>query len=208
MINNNNFILILFFLIILFIFYKYNNIYEGIRNTFYFDNDSNYEYIDNIDKIKCPNFDCKNNNDQILLIGKDINNNNIFKYENQLYNINNEKLILYKENDDNKVYYYNFPIKVPIDLSNMKIKIKMVYDDYNYIGILSNNYYNIEYLLYEKSYDLDDTMDDKLYYYILVKIIDNNYKIMYKLPPRTKILPEEYIWASYGSFQIGPLFFN
>ena len=31
---------------------------------------------------------------------------------------------------------------------------------------------------------------------------------MYELPPRNKILPEEYIWVSYGSFQIGPLLFN
>ena len=31
---------------------------------------------------------------------------------------------------------------------------------------------------------------------------------MYELPPRSKILPHEHIWASYGSFQIGPLLFN
>jgi hypothetical protein len=84
----------------------------------------------------------------------------------------------------------------------------MVFDGYNYIGVLSNNHYNQEYLLYEKSYDFDDTMDDKLFYYILVKIINGKYTIMYELPPRLKILPEEYIWASYGSFQIGPLLFN
>ena len=90
----------------------------------------------------------------------------------------------------------------------MTLKVKMVFDGYNYVGVLNNNYYNQEYLLYEKPYNINDTMNEKLYYYILVKIINTKYNIMYELPPRVKILPEEYIWASYGSFQIGPLLFN
>jgi hypothetical protein len=206
--NNNNFTLILFFLIIMFFFYRYNDISEGIRNTFYFDNDSNYQYIMELDKKQCTSFDCEDNNEKVLLVGKDSTDKHIFKHKTKLYNIVDDKLVLYNNENKNEINYYEFPTKVPANLSNMTLKIKMVFNGYNYIGVLSNNHYNQEYLLYEKSYDLNDTMDDKLFYYILVKIINGKYTIMYELPLRQKILPEEYIWASYGSLQIGPLLFN
>lgn len=203
--NNNNFTLILFFFIIVFVVYKYNDI-EGISNTFYFDNDSNYQYTMNLDKEQCTSYNCQDTNgDQVLLIGKDSNNNHIFKYKDDLYNDINDKLVLYNNKED-IISYYDFPIKVPTNLINMTLKVKIIFNDYYYIGVLNNNYYNQEYLLYEKSYDLNDTMDDKLFYYMLIKIINNQYTIMYELPPRTKIFPNEYIWASYGAFQIGPLF--
>lgn len=205
--DNNNLNLILIFILIIFIFFEYNNISEGIRNTFYFDNDSNYQYIMDLDKKECTTFNCENNNENILLIGKDSDNKHIFKHQNKLYNNIDDKLIPYDSNNK-EIIYYEFPSKVPANLSNMILKIKIIFDGYNYVGVLSNNYYNQEYLLYEKSYELNETMEDKLFYYILVKIINNKYTIMYELPPRQKILPEEYIWASYGSFQIGPLLFN
>ena len=203
--NNFNFFILCFIIII--VFYKYNDISEGIRNTFYFDNDANYQYIMDLDKKACTSFDCQdmNKNKEVLLIGKNSNYKHVFKHQNQLYNIIDDKLVLYKEND---ISYFEFPTKVPANISTMKLKVKMVFDGYDYKGVLNNNYYNQEYLLYEKPYDIDDTMDDKLFYYILVKIIEGKYTIMYELPPRVKILPEEYIWASYGSFQIGPLLFN
>ena len=203
--NNFNFFILCF--IIILVFYKYNDISEGIRNTFYFDNDANYQYIMDLDKKECTSFDCQdmNENKEVLLIGKNSNDKHVFKHQNQLYNIIDDKLVLYEEND---ISYFEFSTKVPANLSTMKLKVKMVFDGYNYIGVLNNNYYNQEYLLYEKPYDLNDTMDEKLFYYILVKIIEGKYTIMYNLPPRVKILPEEYIWASYGSFQIGPLLFN
>jgi hypothetical protein len=205
--NDNNFTLILFFLIIIFVFYKYSDISEGIKNTFYYNNDSNYQYIMDLEKKHCTSFNCQNyNKEEIFLVGKDPDDKHIFKYKENLYTIVDDKLILYNNNSNN-IYYYEFPTKVPANLSNMTLKVKMVFNGYNYIGVLSNNHYNQEYLLYEKPYEFDD-MDDKLFYYILVKIINEKYIIMYELPPRTKILPEEYIWASYGSFQIGPLLFN
>ena len=205
--NNNNFTLILFFLIIIFVFYKYSDISEGIKNTFYYNNDSNYQYIMDLEKKHCTSFNCQNyNKEEIFLVGKDSDDKHIFKYKENLYTIVDDNLILYNNNSNN-IYYYEFPTKVPANLSNMTLKVKMVFNGYNYIGVLSNNHYNQEYLLYEKPYEFDD-MDDKLFYYILVKIINEKYIIMYELPPRTKILPEEYIWASYGSFQIGPLLFN
>jgi hypothetical protein len=209
----DNFTLILFFIIIMFILYKYNDISEGIRNTSYFDNDANYQYVMDIEKNKtCGSFNCQNNNNQdqeILLVGKDSNDNHIFQHNNQLYTIINDKLVLHNDDDENnKILYFEYPTKVPANLSDLTLKVKMFFDGYNYVGVLSNNYYNQEYLLYEKPYKLDDTMDDKLYYYILVKILNGKYTKMFELQPRQKILPEEYIWASYGSFQIGPLLFN
>ena len=204
--NNNSLILIL--IILLFVLFKHNDISEGIRNTFYYDNDANYQYIMDIDKKQCNSFNCDNNQDDVLLVGKDSNNKFIFQHQNQLYTIFNDKLILHNDDEKNKISYYEFPSKVPADLKNMSLKVKMIFDGYTYVGVLNNNYYNQEYLLYEKPYDLNDKMDDKLYYYILVKIINGKYTIMYKLQPRSKIMPEEYIWASYGSFQVGPLLFN
>ena len=207
--DNNNFTLILFFLIIIFVFYNYNDISEGIENTFYYNNYSNYQYIMEPNKNYCTSFNCQNyNKEDILLVGKDSNDKHIFKYKENLYNIVDDKLILYNNSSDNNISYYDFPTKVPANLSDMTLKVKMVFNGYNYVGVLSNNHYNQEYLLYEKPYEFNDNMDNKLFYYILVKIINKKYNIMYELPPRTKILPEEYIWASYGSFQIGPLLFN
>lgn len=198
--DNNNFNLILVFIIVIFIFYYYNDISEGANNT-------NYQYIMDINKKDCNSLKCQNNDENVILIGKDKNDKHIFKHDNKLYNIVDDKLVLYNDNKDN-ISYYEYSTKIPANLSNMTLKVKMVFDGYNYIGVLNNKYYNQEYLLYEISYDLDDTMDDKLFYYILVKIINGKYTIMYKLPPRQKITPHEYIWASHGSFQIGPLLFN
>jgi hypothetical protein len=194
----------------MFILYKYNDISEGIRNTLYFDNDANYQYVMDIEKKKdCGSFNCKNNNqEELLLVGKDSNDKHIFEHKDKLYTNVNDKLILHTTNENNKISYLEFPRKVPANLSDLTLKVRMYFDGYNYAGFLSNNYYNQEYLLYEKPYDLNDSMDDKLYYYILVKIINGKYTKMFELPPRQKILPEEYIWASFGSFQIGPLLFN
>jgi hypothetical protein len=98
-----------------------------------------------------------------------------------------------------------FKLKVNYTLGDLGEK----YKDYKYVGLLNNNYYHQEYILYEKPYEAEDKeLEDKLYYYILVKIIGGVYTIMYELPPRNKILPQEYIWAAYGPFQIGPLIFN
>lgn len=232
-INHRNIILIIFLLIIIyFIYLNYTNsdnndsnykdsncpknTLERLRNTNYFDNDANYQYIINDNKKSCTNFNCKKNNDEdILLVGTNESNTHIFKYKNDLYTAIDDKLVLYNneniknnENNENKITYLEFPTKVPTNMKDMKIKVKMFFDGYNYIGVLNNNHYNQEYLLYEKFYDIDDTMDEKLFYYILVKIINGTYTIMYELPPRSKILPHEHIWASYGSFQIGPLLFN
>ena len=82
--NNFNFVILCF--IIVFVFYKYNDISEGIRNTLYFDNDANYQYIMDIDKKECASFDCQNinENEEVLLIGKSLDDKHIFKHKNIL----------------------------------------------------------------------------------------------------------------------------
>ena len=204
----NNLTLILIFLIIIFFIYNYKRVSEGIRNTLYFDNDANYQYI--MEEKPCTTYNCPQGHkieDNLLLVANDYEKNPIFKYNNLFYKLENDNLILSNINSKD-LEYFEIPIKVPVNFSTMQLKIKLEYNGYKYVGLLNNNFYNQEYILYEKPYDQDKELEDKLFYYILVKILENKYTIMYELPPRNKILSNEYIWASYGAFQIGPLIFN
>jgi hypothetical protein len=203
--NKLYFLLSLTFIFIIYFLAKPD---EKLSNIMYYDEDANNLYNMNLDKKLCNGFTCNNDtiSNKILLIGKNSNNNHIFKLTDKLYTSDDDKLII--ANDTKDLLYYDLPIKVPIDLANMTIKIKLTLDDFDYIGILSNNFYYQQYLLYQKPYGKDSELDYKLYYYKLVKIIDGKYIILYTLPPRAKIMPEESIWASVGSFQIGPLLFN
>ena len=158
----------------------------------------------------CTTYNCPQGHkieDNLLLVANDYEKNPIFKYNNLFYKLENDNLILSNINSKD-LEYFEIPIKVPVNFSTMQLKIKLEYNGYKYVGLLNNNFYNQEYILYEKPYDQDKELEDKLFYYILVKILENKYTIMYELPPRNKILSNEYIWASYGAFQIGPLIFN
>jgi len=204
----NNLTLILIFFIIIFFIYNFTKVREGLRNTLFFDNDANYQYI--MEEKPCTTYNCPANtkiDEQLLLVADDLKKNHVFKYGNQLYKLKDDTLVL-ANIDSKELIYYEIPTKVPVDLSKMKLKVQLNFNGYNYVGLLNNNFYNQEYILYEKSYDKDNELEDKLFYYILVKIIEGKYTIMYELQPRNKILPNEYIWASYGAFQIGPLIFN
>jgi hypothetical protein len=162
-----------------------------------------------LEKKPCTTYNCpidSKTDGSILLVGNDSNKNPIFKYNDMFYTLKDDVLVINENNDD--LTYTELPTKVPIDLSKMKLKINLEFNGYKYVGLLNNNFYNQEYILYEKPYDEDNELEDKLFYYILVKIIEGKYTIMYELPPRPKILPNEYIWASYGSFQVGPLIFT
>jgi len=207
---------IILIIIIIIIFFLFINI-EPIKNTFYFDNDANYQYnLDIIDSENCDTYNCKLDKNNVLVVGNDSNNNPVFKYKDNFYKLDdNNKLIEYNIEPSN-IEYYNYSPKILTDISSMKIKFNYSleklgkeYKDFKYIGILNNNYYHQEYILYEKLYEAENKeLENKLYYYVLIKIINEVYTIMYELPPRNKILPKEYIWASYGSFQIGPLIFD
>jgi len=196
-------------IILIIIFFNYTEINEGIRNTFYFDNDANYQYIMDLDKKPCTTYNCpidSSTDGHILLVATDSKKNPVFKYNDIFYTLKDNVLVINENSDD--LTYTELPTKVPADISKMKLKVNLDFNGYKYVGLLNNNFYNQEYILYEKQYNEDSELENKLYYYNLVKIIDGKYTTMYELPPRAKILPNEYIWASYGSFQIGPLIFN
>lgn len=204
----NNLTLILIFLILIFFIYNFRTLKEGLRNTLFFDNDANYQYI--MDTPPCASYNCAFDakiDEPLLLVANDVDKNPVFKYNSQLYKLDDDNLVL-ADIDSKELTYYEIPTKVPADLSKMKLKVLLNFNDYNYVGLLNNNFYNQEYILYEKPYDQDNELDNKLFYYKLVKIIEGKYTIMYELQPRNKILPNENVWASYGSFQIGPLIFN
>lgn len=200
--------IIIFLIIILFLLIYNTNIFkEPLKNTHLFDKDANYQYIMDLEKTK----EIQNNTsvtDQIMLVGNDKDNTHILKFKDTFYKVNDDKLVSIDEEELKSITYLSIPTKVPVNLSNMTLKIKLTYNNYTYVGLLSNSFYNQEYILYEKPYDKDNELEYKLYYYILVKIIDNKYTVMYELPPRNKITLNEYVWASQGPFQIGPLLFN
>jgi hypothetical protein len=205
--NMDNFILIIIFLIIIF-FIINNRKNEKITDIKFFDNDANYQYIQDINK-PCMDYNCKidSTSNDILLVGSDKDNNQYFKLNNDMYKLNNNNLIKLANANLKDINFYEYSTKVPFDLNNMKIKIKLFFNGFQFVGILTNKFYNQEYLTYEKQYDKDNELENKLFEYILIKIINNQYKIMYELPPREKITPNQSIWVSYGSFQIGPLLF-
>jgi hypothetical protein len=86
-----------------------------------------------------------------------------------------------------------------------KTVIENKVDNYTFVGKLVNEEYRLEYLLYEKPYDKDNKLDEKIYYYKLVKVIDGKYKTYYEIPPRNKIQKGEFIWITYGNINLGPL---
>lgn len=188
-------------------------IYENLINTKYFNDDVNYQYINDINNKNddCPFYNCdKQKSDYMIAIGSDKNNISYLKLNDNYYRVDNDNIIIpINEIDKDNIIYFDLPIKVPVDLSKMKLNINMQFNGYKFIGFANNNYYYQNYLVYEQEFnDLNPDFETKLYKYILVKIINNQYKIMYELPPRNKILPSEYFWVSYGSYQIGPLIFN
>lgn len=199
--------IVIFSIILFLFFYNYDLCKEHLKNTIYFDRDANYQYIMDLDKTK----EQQNNssvNDQIMLVANNKVNEPIFKFKDTFYKLTNDKLVSINEDEVSSITYLPIPTRVPINLTDMTLKIKLTYNGYNYVGLLSNSFYNQEYILYEKPYDKDNELENKLYYYILVKIIDKKYTVMYDLPPRNKITLNEYVWASQGPFQIGPLLFN
>jgi len=198
---------IILILILVIIFLVFINI-EPIRNTLYNDADANYQY--NLDLENQVNENKGKTVNNISIIGTNKDNNNIFKHQDNFYMLKNNDGTLVEVNiESSDINYYEYPLKILTDMNNMKLKVNLTYKDYNYVGVLNNNYYHQEYILYEKPYIVEDTeLENKLYEYVLIKIIDGVYTVMYELPPRSKILPKEYIWASHGPFQIGPLIFN
>lgn len=161
-------------------------------------------------EFNCYLYGCNNlPNDMIDWIGVDDNNNQIFTNNIDYYLYNNGFLDKIDYINKNKIKKNNNIITIPVinEDNKLKLKLNLQYKDNNFIGYLTNNYYNIQYLLYEKEINTEIN-NDKLYKYSVLKIIKNKYQVIYKLPFRQKIENMETIWINYGSLNIGPLMFT
>jgi len=76
--------------------------------------------------------------------------------------------------------------------------------DWNRIGVASNKYYNIYFIIYEKETFVDEGIEynNKLYEYLLVKIVDKKLQIMQIMQPRGKITMGEYVSFTFGVSQL------
>jgi hypothetical protein len=206
-------LLVISIIIVLVVLFFYNNDSftenedENPNEISQYDDTFNTSDQRNCSIFGCPSIRAKEEK-QIEYVGKDKQDNKIFKFNNYLYTDNNNKLNKFQPNDED-ITYFEEPIIVPVKHTDehINIKVKLTLDGYDYKGILLNKYYHLEFLLYEKAFDKESSLDEKLYEYKLVKILDNQYKTLFTLPPRPKIKNEEAVWISYGSIQLGPLVF-
>ena len=163
-------------------------------------------------EFNCYIYGCNSSrNDMIEWIGTDENKNEVFKNEkkdlfiynngflNKIDNVNFSKI---KKND----YSLSIPTTINID-NKTKLKINLKFEDYTFCGYLTNNFYKIQFLVYKKPI-ITEIQNDQLYEYIALKIINNKYKIIHKLPFRQKIQNLETIWINYGPINLGPLIFT
>ena len=208
-----NIILLILFLLLFFItrnetfynvdfnddIYKEDNLEKTLLNDYKIENDFN-----------CYIYGCNTSrNDMIEWIGMDENKNEIFTNKKDYYIFNNGFLDKTNKIDNNKIVKYDSSISIPTIINNdkLQLKINLKYKDYSFCGYLTNNYYNLQYLLYYKN-DNIKIENDNLYEYIAIKIINNEYKVMHKLPPITKIDNLQTIWINYGPILLGPFIFT
>jgi hypothetical protein len=84
---------------------------------------------------------------------------------------------------------------------------------YNLVGYAINEYYNQYYLLYEtkindpinnEASNNPKFLNEKLYKYVLVRMRKDVPHIIHKVGPRDKIKLGDFVYLSYGVFQLGP----
>jgi hypothetical protein len=136
------------------------------------------------------------NNNIIDYVGIDKNNNDILIFNNEYYKANKTKLVKILSPD---ITYFPLKIEVPINLEKFELKIDLHYNDYNFIGLLTNFYYHLQYITYEKLYNKNNV--ENLYSYLLVKKIDNKYIIYFTLQHRSKINKNDTILI----YDLGPM---
>jgi len=217
----NQIYIILFIIVLLFFLYFGKEHFFDIANNIYKEND---EYIQNESTINnnelmpnnqienqfnCYLFGCNTSrNDLIKWIGNDEKNNPILHSNEAYYQITNGNVNKIKL-DDVKINKYDNPIFVPFNMNNkeIKIKFKLKLDDFDFVGYISNKLYNLQYLLYQKEVSTY-IENDQLYEYQLVKILNDEYKVHHKIPPRKKIENNEIVWFNYGTVNLGPFIFT
>jgi hypothetical protein len=210
-------IILIFLIILLFLIIQtesFINIDEDIEDIEDIEDDN--EQLLNDTKIEndfnCYIYGCNSSrNDMIEWIGTDENKNEIFKNENKdLFIFNNGFLNKVDNINFSKIKKYTNSLSIPTiitDDNKTQLKINLKYKDYTFCGYLTNNFYRLQFLVYKKPITTE-IQNDKLYEYIVVKIINNEYKIMHKLPLRQNIQNLETLWINYGPISLGPLIFT
>lgn len=140
-------------------------------------------------------------------IGEDESGLSIYKYNGNTYTVKMDELKEIKDPVMRKTH--SSPIRIPAVITSKKIKseVPLKFQDYKYRGVVANKDYKQYYILYEKEYDNQHIEENKMYYYVLVKRIDNEFQIVHDMPPRVKVEEGDSIYFSFGNFQIGPLKF-
>jgi len=77
-------------------------------------------------------------------------------------------------------------------------------NDYKIFGLASNKYYNIYFIVYEREvyFDEPNIYNNKLYEYVLVKLVNNKLQIMHSMQPRTHIVMGDYVSFNFGVSQL------
>lgn len=146
-------------------------------------------------------------NEELYHIGIDDDNENVYQFNNNTFKLNGDDI--FQPYEPKKIKYLPVSVKIPsvITTKSIKSRVPIKMDGYKFIGLLTNTYYKQYYVIYEKEYN-NYQREDKLYEYLLVKKIEDNFKVIYNIPPRSKVEPGDNIYFSYGNFQIGPLKFT
>lgn len=144
--------------------------------------------------------------DEVYNIGVDDNNEEVFEYKNNTFKLGDNDI--FEPYEPKIVKYLPVALRIPHveTTKSIKSKLPMKIKEYKFRGLLSNPYYKQFYVMYEKEYT-NYQREDKLYEYLLVKKIENEFKIIYNIPPRSKVEVGDTIYFSYGNFQLGPLKF-
>ncbi len=204
--------IILIFLIIFLFFIIQSESFINIDDNIEDDNQQvlNDTKIEN--DFNCYIYGCNSSrNDMIEWIGTDENKNEIFKNENKDFFIFNNGFLNKVDNVNfSKIKKNDYALTIPTTKNNdnkTKLKVNLKFKDYTFCGYLTNNFYKLQFLVYKKPITTE-IQNDKLYEYIVVKIINNEYKIMHKLPLRQNIENLETVWINYGPINLGPLIFT
>jgi len=209
--------IILIFLIIFLFFIIQSESFINIVDNNEDDNiEDDNQHVLNDTKIEndfnCYIYGCNSSrNDMIEWIGTDENKNEIFKNENKDFFIFNNGFLNKVDNVNfSKIKKNDYALTIPTtknDDNKTKLKVNLKFKDYTFCGYLTNNFYKLQFLVYKKPI-ITEIQNDKLYEYIVVKIINNEYKIMHKLPLRQNIENLETVWINYGPINLGPLIFT
>ena len=210
-------IILIFLIIFLFLIIQSESFYNvGFDDNIY--KEDNNEKIENDSKLlndiniendfNCYLYGCNSSrNDMIEWIGTDENKNEVFTDKtNQIFVFNNGFLDKVDDINFSKIKKNDYLLSIPTIINNNKkeLKINLKFKDYTFYGYLTNNFYKLQFLIYQKPIKTEIS-NDELYEYIAVKIINNEYKLMHKLALRSKIENLETIWINYGPISLGPL---